>query len=77
MRGSYRVLVGRSDGKTHLEVPGLDGTIILKCVFDMWEGAWTGLIWLRTGTDGRLCDCGNEPSDSIKCGEFLDWLRNC
>jgi len=18
------------------------------------------------------CDCGNEPSDSIKCGEFLD-----
>jgi hypothetical protein len=20
------------------------------------------------------CECGNEPSGSIKCGEFLDWL---
>ena len=24
-----------------------------------------------TGT----CECGNEPLGSIKCGEFLDWLR--
>jgi len=22
------------------------------------------------------CECGDELSDSIKCGEFLDWLRN-
>jgi len=22
------------------------------------------------------CKCGNEPSGSIKCGEFLDQLRN-
>ena len=21
------------------------------------------------------CECGYEPSGSIKCGEFLDWLR--
>jgi len=21
------------------------------------------------------CECGNEPSGSIKCGEFLDYLR--
>jgi hypothetical protein len=21
------------------------------------------------------CECGNEPLDSIKCGEFLDYLR--
>jgi len=21
-----------------------------------------------------ICECGNEPSGSIKCGEFLDWL---
>ena len=20
------------------------------------------------------CECGDERSDSIKCGEFLDWL---
>ena len=24
---------------------------------------------------GGTCECGYEPSDSIKCGEFLDWLR--
>jgi hypothetical protein len=23
------------------------------------------------------CECGNELSGSIKCGEFLDWLRTC
>jgi hypothetical protein len=23
------------------------------------------------------CECDNENSGSIKCGEFLDWLRNC
>jgi len=28
---------------------------------------WTGSIWLRIGTGGV-----NEPSGSIKCGEFLD-----
>jgi len=21
------------------------------------------------------CECGNEPSVSIKCGKFLDWLQ--
>ena len=21
------------------------------------------------------CECGNEPAGSIKCGEFLDWLK--
>jgi len=23
------------------------------------------------------CECGNEPSVSVKCGEFRDWLRSC
>jgi len=22
------------------------------------------------------CEYGDEPSGSIKCGEFLDWLQN-
>ena len=22
------------------------------------------------------CECSNEPLDSIKCEEFLDWVRN-
>jgi hypothetical protein len=31
-------------------------------------GVWTGLSWLRIG----IGECGNEPSGSIKCKEFLD-----
>jgi hypothetical protein len=37
------------------------------------RGAWTGLIWLRIGTQvAGSCKRGNEPVGSIKCGEFLD-----
>jgi hypothetical protein len=35
-------------------------------------GAQTGLIWLRIGTGGGLLFYGDEPSGSIKCGEFLE-----
>ena len=34
--------------------------------------AWTGSMWLGIETGGGLFECGNEPSDSIKCVEFLD-----
>jgi hypothetical protein len=28
--------------------------------------------WLRIGQVAGTCECRNEPSGSIKCGEFLD-----
>jgi hypothetical protein len=35
--------------------------------------------WIEMAQDKRYvsgtCDCGNEHSDLIKCGEFLDWLQ--
>jgi hypothetical protein len=37
-----------------LEETGVDGRIILKWIFMKWDGAWTGLIWLRIGTWGKL-----------------------
>jgi hypothetical protein len=32
-RGAYRVLVGRHEGRNHLEDLGVDGMIILKRIF--------------------------------------------
>ena len=59
--------------RDHLEDEGVDGMIILRWVFRKWDvRAWTGLIWLRIGQVEGSCECGNEPSGSIKCGEFLD-----
>jgi len=53
--------------------PGVDGRIILRWIFMKWGvGVWTGLLWLRIGTGDGICDCDNEPSGSVKCGEFLD-----
>jgi hypothetical protein len=44
---------GRLDGKNHLEDVGVDGWIILKCIYKNWDGeAWARLIWLRIGTGG-------------------------
>jgi hypothetical protein len=37
--------------RDHLEDTGLDGMIILRVIFKLWDvGAWIGLIWLRIGT---------------------------
>jgi hypothetical protein len=36
--------------------------------------------WIEVARDTNrvagACKCGDEPSGSIKCGEFLDWLRD-
>jgi len=49
----YRVLEGRTKGRGSLEDLGVDGRIILKWIFQQWDGqAWTGFIWLRIGTGG-------------------------
>jgi hypothetical protein len=56
-----------------LDDPDVDGRIILRWIFKKWDlGAWTGLIWLKIGTGGGACKCGDETSGSIKYGEFLD-----
>jgi hypothetical protein len=38
----------------HSESPSVYGRILLKCILKKWVGAWSGSIWLRIGTDGRL-----------------------
>ena len=39
--------------RNHLEDPGVDGRILLRCIFKKWDvGAWTGSSWLRIGAVG-------------------------
>jgi len=52
---------------------GLDGRIILGWISRKWDVCtWTGLGWPRIVQVADVCECGNEPSCSVKCGEFLD-----
>jgi hypothetical protein len=64
---------GNLKERGHLEDPGLDVRIILRWIFRKCDVvAWTGSSWLRLWTVAVTCECGNEASGSIKCGEFLD-----
>ena len=50
-----RVLVGKPEGKRPFGRLRLDGRKILKCIFKKCNGgSRTGMIPLRTGTDGGL-----------------------
>jgi len=67
---------GNLKGRDRLGEPFVDGRTILKWIFR--SGMWVyGLDRAGSGY-GQLegtCECGNEPSGCIKCGEFLDELR--
>ena len=66
-RGAYRVLVARPEGKRRPGRPRRRWEDNIKTDLQEVRLAMGGLIWLRVGTGGS-----NEPSGSIKCGEFLD-----
>jgi hypothetical protein len=54
-RGEYRVFVGETRSKNHLEHLDANVRIILKWSFSEYGGrTWYGLIWLRKGTSCGL-----------------------
>jgi hypothetical protein len=56
----------------------LDWKILVKWALNKYDGEVVELIDLAQDTDKEeegSCKCRMELSDSIKCGEFLDYLR--
>jgi hypothetical protein len=56
-RKVYKVLVGKPEGKNHLEDQGVDGKMDIRMdLRDIGLGGlrWIGFDWLKTGTGGGL-----------------------
>ena len=72
-RGTYRVLVWKPEVKRPLERPRRRWKDNMKMY--LREVGWEhGLdrSYSGYGQAAVCCESGNEPSGSIKCGEFLD-----
>jgi len=72
--GGYRVLVGKPDGKRPLGRPRRRWVDNISMDLQEVGCGYMDWIWLAQDRDRwrTLCECGNEPSGSVKCGEFLD-----
>jgi len=68
----HRVLVGKPKRKRPLGRPRRKWENNIKVDLREVGGLETGWSWLRIET----CEYGDEPSGSINCGEFLDYLQN-
>jgi hypothetical protein len=51
MGNAYSILVGKPEGRDHMEDQGIDGRIIFEWIFGK---LWTGFFWIRTGTSSEL-----------------------
>jgi hypothetical protein len=72
-KGVYRVLVGKPERKRPLGRHRRRWEDNIMMDFSKWV-VGHGLVRAGSGYEhvAGACECGNEPSDSIKCGNFLD-----
>jgi hypothetical protein len=73
MRNAYKILVGKPEGKRELVRYGRRGEDKIK--MDLMERGLEGVDCISGSGQGPVpdsCEHGNEPSGSIKGGEFLD-----
>jgi len=66
---AYSALLRKPEGKRLLERPRSRWDVNIK--MDLQEVGCGDMDWIELALAGTS-DCGNEPSVSIKCGEFLD-----
>jgi hypothetical protein len=72
-RGVYRVLVGKPEGTAPLGRPRRRWEDNIKA--DLQDVRCGGMDWIELAQDIEMAgtyECGNEPSTSIKRGEFFD-----
>jgi hypothetical protein len=72
-RGVNRVWWGNLRERDHLGDPGVDGRIILRCIFRKCDKDY-GLdrAGFGYGQVVGTCECGNEPFGSLTFGVFSD-----
>ena len=73
-REMCRVLVGKLKGRRPLGRPRRRWVDNIRMDLQEVGCGYMDWIWLVQDRDGLAdaCRCGNEPSGSVKCGEFLD-----
>jgi hypothetical protein len=67
---AYRDLVGKPEGRRPLGRPRRRWEDNIKIEFGLG-----GIDWINLAQDrdrSSSCECGYEPSDSTKCGEYLE-----
>ena len=68
-----RLLVGKPEGMRPLGIPRHKWEDNIS--MDLQEVGCEYMDWIGLAQDRQVaeaCECGNEPSGSVKCGVFLD-----
>jgi len=68
--GVYRVLVQKPEGRRPLGRPRHRWVDNIR--MDLQEVGCGYVDWIGLAQDRDACECGDELSGSVKCGEFLD-----
>jgi hypothetical protein len=64
--------------RDHMQDLGISGRVALIWVVRKGDvRLWTGFFLLMIVKVVGCCECGNEHSGSIRCGELIGLLRNC
>jgi hypothetical protein len=74
---TYKLLVRKMEGKRPLGGPRCRWVDHIK--MDLRDRiGWGGLDWSGSGQIKveSSCECSNEPLDSIKCWETIEWMHN-